>query len=272
MKQIVYSIALAVIFTACCKKKDITENDITFETFIANETCPINPQDTVGGGCVIDITMVYPVAFADSAALGNIQQEIVGLMFGDEYFRSNPQEIINGYMEFEKENWQFTHNNFATALNRAKRDVLLNFNVTLHSEVRFNKGGVLAYLISKSMYEGGAHSLTGSNFLFFDLATGSRIIEDDIFEDNYNEMLAAIFARSLQESLGSDTDNVLADNDFENIFPNGNFYADEEGITYLFHQDEIAFADLSGDEIEIFIPYKDIKSILKRNSPIAVFF
>jgi len=271
MKHVFSFLALLVAFSAC-KKRNIEENKITFETFVANETCPINPQDTIGGGCVLDIVLVYPVAFADDIVLLNIQQEIIGQMFGDEYFRTNPQEIIDEYVSFEKENWQFTHNDFAMALDRAKRDVLLNFNITLHSDVRFNKGGVLAYEISKSMYEGGAHGLTGRNFLFFDLLTGNLITEEDIFENDFNEVLSAIFARSLRELVSFDeSKNFLTEDDFENIFPNGNFFADEEGITYLFHQNEIVFFDLA-DGIEIFIPYKEIKSILRRDSAIAVFF
>ncbi len=271
MNRILPFIFLTMIFTACCKKQNITENNITFETFSANKVCYINPQDTVGGGCKLDIVLVYPTAFTDNAVLNNIQQGIIGEMFGDEYFHANPQSIVDEYVKLEQENWQLTHDDFTT-FDKAKRDVLLDFNVTICSELRYNKGGVLAYLVSKSIYEGGAHGLTGSKFLFFDLATGNVIVEEDIFEKDYNKVLAEIFTKNLKELLGTDNDNILADNDFENIFPNGNFYADEEGITYLFHQDEIAFADLSGNEIEIFIPYKDIQSILKSDSPISLFF
>ncbi len=138
MNRILPFIFLTMIFTACCKKQDITENNITFETFSANKICYINPQDTVGGGCKLDIVLVYPTAFTDNAVLNNIQQGIIGEMFGDEYFHANPQSIVDEYVKLEQENWQLTHDDFTT-FDKAKRDVLLDFNVTICSELRYNK-------------------------------------------------------------------------------------------------------------------------------------
>ena len=270
MRKFFYLTILALAFVAC--KRNIEENKIKFTAFVSDETCPVNPQDTVGGGCLVGIRLLYPVAFADTAVLRNIQQEIIAQMFGDEYVGSTPQKIIGEFVNSERENWQFAHDDFASALDRAKRDVLLSFNTTLSSDIRFNKGGVLAYEISKSMYEGGVHGLAGRNFLLFNLKTGNLMTEEDVFKGDYNQVLSAAFVKNLRElALSDNSDSDLADNDFDDIFPNGNFYADDEGITYLFHKDEIVAFDLD-DDIEIFIPYKDIKAILRRDSPIAVFF
>jgi hypothetical protein len=266
MKRIFFLSALALVFVACNKSRE--DNKITFETFISDEICPVNPQDTVGGGCTVAIEFIYPTEFKDSTVLANVQQEIVAQMFGDEYVGSTPQEIITEYVNSERQNWLFMHDDFASALSREKRDVLLNYSTTLKDSICFNKGGILALQLTKSIYEGGAYGLTSSNFLLFNLQTGVLMTEDDIFEGDYNPVLSAVFDQKLKELLGSDevgsaTDSVMA---------NGNFYADNEGITYRFHQDDIAFASLNSDEIDIFIPYEELKEVLKEESPLAVFW
>ena len=53
----------------------------------------------------------------------------------------------------------------------------------------------------------------------------------------------------------------------EEIFPNGNFLVDEDGITYTFNEYEIAAYVVR--ETNVFLPYAEILYLLKKDSPIA---
>ncbi len=53
----------------------------------------------------------------------------------------------------------------------------------------------------------------------------------------------------------------------EDITSNDNFYVDKKGITYIFNPGECAAFTLG--EIRVFIPYEEVISVLKANSPIS---
>ena len=53
----------------------------------------------------------------------------------------------------------------------------------------------------------------------------------------------------------------------EEIFPNGNFLVDGDGITYTFNEYEIAAYVVR--ETNVFLPYAEIQYLLKKESPIA---
>ena len=52
----------------------------------------------------------------------------------------------------------------------------------------------------------------------------------------------------------------------EEIFPNGNFLVDGDGITYTFNEYEIAAYVVR--ETNVFLPYAEIQYLLKKDSPI----
>ena len=53
----------------------------------------------------------------------------------------------------------------------------------------------------------------------------------------------------------------------DEIFPNGNFLIDDNGITYTFNEYEIAAYVVGATNVHL--PYEEIQYLLKKESPIA---
>ena len=53
----------------------------------------------------------------------------------------------------------------------------------------------------------------------------------------------------------------------EEIFPNGNFFVDDKGITYTFNEYEIAAYVVGATHV--LLPFEELQYLLKQESPIA---
>jgi glycerol-3-phosphate O-acyltransferase len=103
-----------------------------------------------------------------------------------------------------------------------------------------------------------------------DLKTGRRVMENEIFIDDYQDDLAKVIVESIALLNNVDDANDLEDIGFFNvneIYPNKNFHVDETGITYTFNEYEIAAYALGATSIQI--PYEKIRHLLRKESPIA---
>ena len=130
----------------------------------------------------------------------------------------------------------------------------------------FTDNSILTYEIhSYFVCSKGAHGSITITYFVFDLKTGKRLTEEDIFAKNYQEIITKIMLTKLKEE---EEENAHDYNyNLENVKPNGNFSVNEEGITYLFNPYEIVA--YFGGAPQIFIPYEELTSILKKKSPIS---
>jgi hypothetical protein len=101
------------------------------------------------------------------------------------------------------------------------------------------------------------------------LANGSVLTEEEIFVPNYQEELSAILVDKIVEQNGVKDAKELENLGFfsvDEIVPNSNFLVTEEGLTYTFNEYEIAAYAVGA--INVFIPFKDLRFLIRENSPI----
>ena len=99
------------------------------------------------------------------------------------------------------------------------------------------------------------------------MKTGNAITEEDIFIENFQDSLAQILIDHIAKQNKVENPKDLENIGFfsvEEIFPNGNFLVDEDGITYTY-----AIAAYVVRETNVFLPYAEILYLLKKDSPIA---
>lgn len=113
------------------------------------------------------------------------------------------------------------------------------------------------------------HTIIHTNRVF-DLKTGERITEAEIFVEDYQDDLAKIIVDAIalcnNVDKASDLENIGFFN-INEIYPNKNFYVDDIGITYTFNEYEIAAYVVGATSVRI--PYEKIRHLLRKESPIA---
>ncbi|HTL81969.1 MAG TPA: RsiV family protein [Bacteroidia bacterium] len=128
-------------------------------------------------------------------------------------------------------------------------------------DVVWNGSGVLCMSNGNWEYAGGAHGVGFSEFNCFDLKTGKKIEEKDIFLKGYEETLR----RKAIEHLDREEGELFLPKDSLEL--NGNFYLTPEGIGYFYNSYEIT--SYAGGTPETFIPWSELNSLIDPKGPMG---
>lgn len=146
----------------------------------------------------------------------------------------------------------------------------MNWYEYYEARVVLNSNYVLSFERYMSSYTGGAHGSHIYDLINFDLHTGDTIFLDDIFIDNYKAEL-----NSIADNIFRKDNDIGADEDLSEIgywgmddgfHLNNNFLLTMDGLRFIFNEYEIA--PYAAGAIELFIPYKKIKHLIRTDSPI----
>jgi hypothetical protein len=183
-----------------------------------------------------------------------------------------PPDAVNKYIEDYIEKYKDdAKNRFPEWGNSDDAEDYFSYYKTLETKILFDADGLLSYQISSMDYKGGANSSTAYNNIVINLKTGKILTEEDIFVPDYQNILNALLIKKIVIRNNGQTPEDLLKLGYwgiEDLTSNENFYVDNTGITYIFNPGE--YAALSLGEIRVFLPYDEIRDILKDNSPISI--
>ncbi|MDR1781284.1 MAG: DUF3298 and DUF4163 domain-containing protein [Tannerella sp.] len=260
---------IAAMFCCSGGSGQPTANRIAFDSIAVDTTMHfiINVDTTYN---TLKFTFVYPVSAENSATLDNLKVQFVSSFFGEEYATLTPQnaarEFTDDHFMVHAEEWAENH--------EAYEDMDYSESTSetfLGNAVKYNSDGIISVVFQRYSYTfGAAHG--GSFFLgaVFDAATGSQIEENDVFIDDYHDELARIIVEQLLESHNADTESTPGETDFfdlSEIRPNKNFYVDNEGITYIYNEYEIA--PYAYGAISVMVPFEKVRHLLRPESVIS---
>lgn len=137
--------------------------------------------------------------------------------------------------------------------------------------IRHNDYGLLGLEYKQESYTGGAHGNYGSRFVNFDLRT-SKIIElKDIVSPRQMAGLTKLVEQVLRRHYGIRQDQSLGDFGFSlknnQFYLTNNFYLNAEGIGFFYNIYEIGPYAIGSQDL--FVPYKDAKAFLQKESILA---
>lgn len=227
-------------------------------------------QDSTSGHCSISILLHYPSKFKNSEVLEKVQAQILTYSFDSSYTNFTGKQAVDSFAIS-------TFDNYTYFINEAlKRKVSLKNPVVFHNEewkmntmILYNDNDILSYELNRYSFTGGAHGMESTQYLVFDLTTGNKITEHDIFIDGFEPKLADLLKKQLMFDNGFESEEQMLTSGYfsaENITPNGNFSLTNEGITYIYNPYEIGAYSLG--QTEITIPFAKLLSVIKPESPI----
>lgn len=272
-KSLIAFVLLGVLATACnTNTKQTAENDIKFDSIRVEKKYHLldNPDNP---NCDLQLNFIYPVKFPNKEILKKIQDNFVLAYFGENYENLSPEEAVAQYTEDYLNAYKELEVDFKADLEK-KDDLPVGawfaYNEMSSDDIVYNQNEILSYTVNFENYTGGAHGSHAYTNHVINLKTGNAITEEDIFIDNYQDALAQILVDQIAKQNKVENAKDLENIGFfsiEEIFPNGNFLVDGDGITYTFNEYEIAAYVVGATNV--FLPYEEIQYLLKKDSPIT---
>lgn len=272
-KSFVTLFLISIFVTGCnTGTKEVAENDIKFDSIQIEKIyhlldAPENPN------CNLQLNFVYPAKFANKEILKKIQQQFVFSYFGETYEHLSPEEAASRYTEDYLSAYKDLETDYKADLEKKDETPVgawFSYIETSSDNIAYNKNDILSYTVNFENYTGGAHGSHSFNNHVINLKTGNLVAEEEIFIDNYQDVLAQLIIDHIAKQ-----NNVENAKDLENIgffsvdeiFPNGNFLVEEKGITYTYNEYEIAAYVVGATNV--FLSYEELKHLLRKESPIS---
>ena len=265
---------LISVFVSGCNigTKKTTDNDVTFDSISVDKTYHLleNPENP---NCNLQITFTYPAKYDNKDILKKIQQQFVYSYFGDGYENLSPEEATAKYTEDYLNNYKDLEDEYKAEVAKADETPVgawFSYFEMSSDDIAYNKNDILSYTVNFENYTGGAHGAHSFTNHVIDMKTGNLIKEDDIFIEGFQEDLAQILIDRIAKQNTVENPKELENIGFfsiDEIFPNGNFLIDDNGITYTFNEYEIAAYVVGATNVHL--PYEEIQYLLKKESPIA---
>ena len=272
LKGVTLSVLLFLIVSCNNDSKKATENNIQFDSLMVDKTYHMMNIET-NPSCSLQVKFTYPVNYPDKKMLSLIQQQFITCYFGEDYAILTPQEAVDKYLESYINDFKSQESDFRIDQQNHQSELdesLYSNNETSYNKIVYNHNDLLSITVSREYYKGGAHNAHSYLNYVFNLKTGKRIVESEIFIDDYQDNLANIIVHEIASSNkvneASDLENMGFFN-IEEIYPNKNFYVDADGINYTFNEFDIA-AYVVGP-IFVHLSYDKIRHLIRKDSPVA---
>lgn len=208
---------------------------------------------------LMEILLEWPIEGLPPVSLQNIQKDLSAAIFGKEYATTDITTAISEYFNREDEEYRRNVESFL-AISGSGKDASGIFSWSEMSEGRFLEpyNNLQSYRLYTYGYTGGAHGMDSEKGFTFNLSDGKRITEADLFKREYKPELSRVLTEHLKQAVDKETYDMLF---IKTLEPNGNFYLDPEGITYIYGRYEIG-PYVSGI-VRVTIPWEELKGLLR---------
>lgn len=263
---------LLTLLATCLLLSSCKKDSMEFETISSHKVFSAsNTKDTSNVSCDVEMTFLSPINFSDKKIEDAIRKELIAYALDSTFIDFSAKDAVNRFMDNTSRNFNYTVASLQT-LGLGKQ---LHYKEIwkLNTKIYYNNNNIVSYKLFKKVYTGGAHGMEADQFLVFDLKTGKKITEHDIFEDGFEPKLSDLMKQQIMFDHGYESAEQMLNNGFfgiGNIKPNGNFAISDSAITYIFNPYEIAC--YANGETQVSIPFSKIRCVLRKQSPISHLF
>lgn len=287
--RIVLATILCLAFFSCKKNKpaELQENGIQFDSLtIQKEKHLFN--DTSKANATIELKLLVPTANMPKNILQTLDRNLKITLFGQDDPSKSIKELAEAYAgRYLKEYSQLEaiylkdHEEYKKKQGRDEEEIYepmesaYSYQHSTNLEITFNKANLLSYIVHRYDYTGGAHGMNTDSCYTIMLSTGTIIKQEDLFdEDALDKVATLIVNHMIKDNKDSEvkTPEGLEEIGFfsvKEIYPNGNIYITDKGITWSYNPYDIAAYALG--TIKTTIPFSELKPLFKLNHPLTAF-
>ena len=138
---------------------------------------------------------------------------------------------------------------------------MLNYAESTSLHILFNEKGLLSVGYGTYSYTGGAHGNHATSLATYDLRQKKALTLNDVFLPKYEKTINKALVNAVRRQFDLKATEPLSNKLFENsVESTSNFCITPKGILFLYNPYEIAA--YAYGEIELFIPFSEIKSVV----------
>ncbi len=263
MKIKITLLLFTILLAFACNK----QNKMILDTIFIKKKALLLPdnKDTVPYINInIDFDFVHPKSFNNKDKLQKLQQLFQKQFLGENYQKCNsPQEAINIFIDSCVTKYREIYAKSFEEQADSTLYYMYQHSISIYNKVVFTNNNLISFYVTNSSYQGGAHGLYSKILVSIDLKNIKEITFKDVFKKDSKEELTKIIQAKLIKIIKDKGGNKSYFFEFDEIEPNENFYVTDKGVQFTYNQYEIAA--YSSGLFDVFIPYNEIKQILKSN-------
>lgn len=232
---------------------------LDWDSIVVSTTYFDNQVARKGSSVEVELFFRYPKN--DSALL----KAVSSVFFGEAYANWSPKEATERYLREVRSEYLFGADSLGFS---AKELEDMKSEMTISNYITYHDDHIIT--MQKDVYNysaGAAHGLPGTGNYTFDRKSKDVISEGDLFIDGYGPELNKILQRALIKEFGRKSAQEMESKDgiyAADLTSNDNFRLDDKGMTYTYNPYEIA--PFAIGIIEIFIPYEEVRQLLRPQS------
>ncbi|MCB2221951.1 MAG: DUF3298 and DUF4163 domain-containing protein [Bacteroidetes bacterium] len=212
----------------------------------------------------IDILLLYPNSSAHRMLKDTIHHYLSVYALDTNLISSSPEQLMKSMAHSFFKSYQMTTEGIPNIEGLAAFD----WQKKISTEVLYNDNYILSLRLTKYAYAGGAHGVSIQNNLVFNLKNNSKVHLRDLLYEGFEPRLNALIDKKLRKLNGLNKSEKLKEAGFliDEIEYNDNFFINNDGIIFYYNVYEIA--PYASGPLEIFIPFYEIRGLLKDAGPI----
>lgn len=222
--------------------------------------------------CNLIMNIAYIQKADETSIKDSINKYIISLCLGEKYISMvEPHTAIDKYATEYVSNYRndlepIYRKDVNENEDKATMSAWYSYFKSIEGKIVHYKSNLLTYSCRYEEYTGGAHGIYMTTFFNLDLRTLMPIRLEDIFVDNYQEILIDLLYNQLMIDNQVTTRQELEDLGFTttgDLFPTENFYFSPEGIVFYYNVYEIAPYVMG--PISITLPFEMINHLLNHD-------
>lgn len=241
---------------------DLRENNtntVQFNVFGFSDSAslfPANPKSPVG---TASSAIVWPTGGADDEVLKVIREAIAP----HTKYADKPELIVKIPVDTFLRDYKSNRDDVDTNEINNGMGASWSWNTASKIQVVWNQPPLLVLEYADYSYTGGAHGNYGSNFVVIDLSKKKILKPNDVFKPGFKAALGAALEKSFRKKYNVPASEPLNKGYLfdKHIEPNENFFITAKGVVFNYTPYEIAAYAMG--EINLFVPFEDLKSVLK---------
>ncbi|MEZ5082434.1 MAG: DUF3298 domain-containing protein [Bacteroidales bacterium] len=211
----------------------------------------------------INIIILYPDQTLNTTLKDTLDRVITKFMYNKAESLNSPELLMeNITFDFFQSYIRATN-----GIGDITRTASFNWEKRLSMDVRYNANSIVSLSFEKYGYTGGAHGIKIKEFFVYYLNWNKQLQLNDIFIAGYNSALNKLLDSKLRKINGIKADESLRDAGFfiDRLECTENFYVNNDGMGFYYNVYQLASYAMGATEL--FLPYNDIKHLLKNNHP-----
>ena len=245
--------------------QEVTDSSIvSFDIFPFGDSMKLLPNVVRSPKAEFTMDALIPAKNTEGGLFEFLRQQIIMDLKGDSVAGNYAKLQISDVQQTARDSFfaRYKSDMSEFTIDTTDEPFSMSYTIATNVDVVSNVNGLLTLAFKEYSYTGGAHGSYGTRLRTYDIKNKKVVKLDDLFKPNYKSVLNAAIVRSAKRHFNVPPKGSLEDRIFHSsIEANDNFMVNRKGILFNYVPYEIA--SYAEGEIQLFVPFEELKGVLK---------